>query len=119
MKHNEQKIAYQVRTTAIIWGLGTAMLGICVPLTTITQSGIILPLAVILGASVSTVAVWRSTRRSDLKTIAESQARLLAIETRIVDLETICSSQEFEREQKFQQLESEQVELSVPDWDKR
>ncbi|MEM7756976.1 MAG: hypothetical protein AAF298_02430 [Cyanobacteria bacterium P01_A01_bin.40] len=107
MKNNEQRIAYQVRTTAIIWGFATAMLGICVPLTTIAQSGVILPLAVIFGAGAGTVSVWRNARRADLNTIAESQDRLLAIETRIIDLEIICSSQEFEQEQKFQQLESE------------
>ncbi|MGV2831870.1 hypothetical protein [Myxosarcina sp. GI1(2024)] len=107
MKNNEQKIAYQVRTTAIIWGLATAMLGICVPLTAIAQSGVILPLAVIIGAGAGTVSVWRNTRRSDLNTITQSQDRLLAIETRIIDLETICSSQEFEREQKYEQLESD------------
>lgn len=107
MKNNEQKTAYQVRTTAIIWGFATAMLGICVPLTASTQSGIILPLAVIVVAGTGTVSVWRNARRADLNTIAESQDRLLAIETRIIDLETICSSEEFEREQKFQQIESE------------
>ena len=113
MENNDRQTAYQVRTTAIIWGCSTAMLAICVPLTAIAQSGVILPLAVIIGASAGTVAVWRNTRKSDSNKIIESQDRLTAIETRIIDLETICSSQEFDRERKFKQLESEQVDLSV------
>ncbi len=113
MKNSDQKIAYRVRSTAIIWGFATAMLGICVPLTAVAESGAILPLAVIIGASGGTVSVWRSTRRSDSNINAESQERLSALQARIIDLETICSSQEFERERKFQQLESERVDLSV------
>ena len=115
MKNSEQKTAYKIRTTAIIWGFSTAMLGICVPLTAIAQSGVILPLAVIFIAGGSTVSVWRSDRKSDSHKITASPDRLSAIEARIIDLETICSSQEFERERKFKQLESEQVDLSVSD----
>ncbi|MDJ0715942.1 MAG: hypothetical protein QNJ54_17220 [Prochloraceae cyanobacterium] len=64
MKNNEQKTSYQVRTTAIIWGFATVMLGICIPLTKITKSGVILPLAVIIGASGATVAVCRTSTPS-------------------------------------------------------
>lgn len=115
MKNSEQKIADKIRTTAIIWGFSTAMLGICVPLTAIANSGVILPLAVIFIAGGSTVSVWRSARRSDFHKITDSQDRLAAIESRIIDLETICSSPEFDQEQRFKQLETEQVELSVSD----
>ena len=115
MENNEQKTAYKVRTTAIIWGFSTAMLGICVPLTAIANSGVILPLAVIFIAGSSTVSIWRSARKSDFHKITDSQDRLAAIESRIIDLETICSSPEFDQEQRFKQLETEQVELSVSD----
>ena len=115
MENNEQKTAYKVRTSAIIWGFSTAMLGICVPLTAIANSGVILPLAVIFIAGGSTVSVWRNARRSDFHKITESQDRLATIESRIIDLETICSSPEFDPEQKFKQLETEPVELSVSD----
>ncbi len=115
MKNNEQKTSYSVRTTAIIWGLATVMLGICIPLTKITKSGVILPLAVIIGASGGTVAVCRTSTRSAFSgegrpnpnKITESLERFAQLETRIIDLETICSSQDFDRERKFKQLESE------------
>lgn len=50
----------KIGTTAIIWGFATGMLAICIPLVSMTESGIILPLAVILGAAGSTVVVWLS-----------------------------------------------------------
>ncbi len=115
MKNNQQKTSYEVRAIAIIWGFATIMLAICIPLTKITKSGVILPLAVIMGASGATVAVCRTSTRSafaaDSKPngnkITESQDRFARLETRIIDLEAICSSQDFDREQKFKQLESE------------
>jgi hypothetical protein len=49
----------KIGVTAIIWGFATAMLAICIPLVNITESGIVLPLTVIIGASLPTIAVWR------------------------------------------------------------
>ncbi|TVQ44665.1 MAG: hypothetical protein EA365_09715 [Gloeocapsa sp. DLM2.Bin57] len=48
----------KIATTAIIWGFGTGMLAITIPIISMTDSGIILPLAVIIGSTVSTVVVW-------------------------------------------------------------
>ena len=51
----------KIGATAIIWGFATGMLAICIPLVSMTESGIILPMAVILGATASTVVVWLSS----------------------------------------------------------
>jgi hypothetical protein len=51
----------KIGATAIIWGLATGMLAICIPLVSMTKSGVILPMAVILGATASTLAVWLSS----------------------------------------------------------
>jgi flagellar motor switch protein FliM len=48
----------KIGTTAIIWGFSTGMLAICIPLISLTHSNIALPLAVILGATISTIVVW-------------------------------------------------------------
>ncbi len=65
-------VGFKIGTTAIIWGFGTGMLAICIPLVSMTGSGIILPLAVILGAAVSTIVVWLSSGQGQPK-MAENQ----------------------------------------------
>ena len=60
-------IGFKIGTTAIIWGFATGMLAICIPLVSMTDSGIILPLAVILGAAGSTVVVWLSSGQQPRK----------------------------------------------------
>ena len=55
----------KIGSTAIIWSLATGMMAISIPLVNITQSGVILPLAIVLGASFSTIAVWLSSNVSN------------------------------------------------------
>ena len=91
--------------TSIIWGFATVMLAICIPLVQNNGSATILPLAVILGASVSTVAVCRGSdnqsRNSPLLTNSIKE-----LEHRMSNLEIICSSQELDLQSKIKQLES-------------
>ena len=63
------------------------MLGICVPLVAITESGVILPLLVILGAGGGTAAVWFSPDKSH-----PEESDVKALEERIINLETIYTS---------------------------
>ena len=56
----------KVGATAIIWSLATGIMAICIPLVKISQSGVILPLAVIVGVSISTVAIWLSGNRKEI-----------------------------------------------------
>ncbi len=80
----------KIEATAIIWGCTTGMMAICSPLISKSQSSIILPLAVILGASISTVAIWRNDKQESL----ESSNSFQQINQRISDLETICISED-------------------------
>ncbi len=54
----------KIGATAIIWGFATGMLAICTPLVNITDSGIILPLAVIVSAAGSTLSIWLNIGQS-------------------------------------------------------
>ncbi|MGB5631710.1 MAG: hypothetical protein WBM44_17925 [Waterburya sp.] len=51
----------KIGSTAIIWSLATGMMAISIPIIRMTNTGIILPLAVVVGVSLSTIAIWFST----------------------------------------------------------
>ena len=101
MKNIAEKNGTKIATTAIIWGFATGIMAICIPLVAISRSGIILPLAVILGASTSTVTVWRDGHQK----VVELSNNLQKIEQRIRNLETICSSEDFDFNHKLDQLD--------------
>lgn len=61
MVRNTGKNGAKVGATAIIWSLATGIMAICIPLVKISQSGIILPVTVMVGVSISTVAIWLSS----------------------------------------------------------
>ena len=104
-KDLEQYKDVRVAATSRIWGIAAGMLGICIPLSAATSSGFILPLALIAGAAVSTVAVWRSGEpQSNSKYLQLPQVELL--EQRIANLETILSSDDLDLQRKIKQLES-------------
>ncbi|MEM9217442.1 MAG: hypothetical protein AAGD25_24270 [Cyanobacteria bacterium P01_F01_bin.150] len=91
----------KVQSTAVIWTFATGMLGICIPLVSMTQSGIVLPLLVLLGAGGGTVAVWlapEKQRREDLRLFETVRT----LQERVVDLEAICTS--FEPVERARQL---------------
>jgi hypothetical protein len=67
----------------LIWGFATAMLAICIPLVSITRSGAILPLSVILGVVIGTVVIWRSP--THLRQVIPVEG----LEQRIATLETV------------------------------
>ena len=100
MKNIAEKNGTKIATTAVIWSFATGMMAICIPLVAISRSGIILPLAVILGASTSTVTVWRDGHQK----VVELANNLQQIEQRIRNLETICSSEDFGFNHQFKQL---------------
>jgi hypothetical protein len=95
----------RVAATSKIWGFATGMLALCIPLSAVTKSGAILPLAVMSGAAVGTVAVWRgSDNQSRNKPLLTNSIKEL--EQRVANLETICSNQELDLQNKIKQLES-------------
>ena len=79
----------KVEATFIIWGCTTGIMAICIPLVSASGTGAILPLAVIIGASASTISVWISDREKDSK----PSNNLQQIEQRIRNLETICTQE--------------------------
>jgi hypothetical protein len=106
-KDLEQSEDVRVAATSRIWGLTVGILAICIPLSAVTRSGPVLPLAAIGGAAVGTVAVWRSDdKKSKGGYLQPQQVELL--EQRIADLETIVSSDDFDLRMKIKQLESNQ-----------
>ena len=94
----------KIGTTAIIWGFATGMLAICIPLVGMTQSGVILPLAVVLGASVGTAVVWQSPGKRS-RNISDLTNNVQQLNERIVNLEAICSRGESDIHNRLKQLE--------------
>lgn len=88
----------RVTITTRIWGLATGMLGICVPIVAITENAIV-PIAVVVGATVGTLIVWRNYDYKPTNKVKE-------LEQRVANLETISSSQELELINTIKQLES-------------
>ena len=71
----------------MIWGCAVGMFALCIPLSEVTESGLILPILVVLGAVSGTAIVWLipRDRKSDRPTMT-------ALEERIINLEAICTS---------------------------
>ncbi|MBD2441446.1 hypothetical protein [Nostoc sp. FACHB-110] len=92
-------------TTTRIWGITVGILAVCIPLSAVTRSGAVLPLAAIGGATVGTIAIWRSDdKKSKAGYLQPQQVELL--EQRIANLETIVSHEEFDLKMKIKQLEA-------------
>ncbi|MDY6784556.1 MAG: hypothetical protein SW833_18750 [Cyanobacteriota bacterium] len=98
-------------TTALIWGFATGMLAICIPLTSVTKSGVILPLATLLGASGSTVAIWSSSRQKSRET-AQLLDNVKTLNERVETLEAICASEGLKLPQPSQGLELQHFSAS-------
>ena len=95
----------RVAATSRIWGYATGMLVICIPLASVTRSGAILPLAVISGATVGSLAVWRGSNNQS-KNSPPLTNSIKELEQRVANLEIICSSQELDLQNKIKQLQS-------------
>ena len=91
MGHKSTEKNPKVKATSAIWGCAIGMLGVCIPLVAITESGIILPLLVILGAGGGTAAVWFAPDKRQLQEAHLAQT-VKALEERVMNLETIYTS---------------------------
>lgn len=101
----------RVSATTKIWGLTVVILAICVPLSAVTRSGAIIPLAAISGAAIGTVAVWRSDEKKyQNQALSPQQVQLL--EDRIADLETIVSGDDFDLRMKIKRLHAKESDRS-------
>lgn len=111
-KYSDPSQDIKVATTTKIWGFTVGMLAICIPLSAVTRSGPLIPLAALGGATASTLAIWRSDEKKSKPTYFPVQ-QIELLEQRIADLETIVSSDESDLHQKIQRLESD-VTADVP-----
>ena len=94
MSHKSHKSTEKnpkVRATSAIWGCAVGMLGVCIPLVAITESGVILPLLVILGTCGGTAAVWFEPDKRQPEEAHLAQT-VKALEERVINLETIYTS---------------------------
>ncbi len=103
MKSQHQK-DIRLAATSKIWTFATGMLAICIPLSAVTRSGPILPLAVITGATAGTYVVWRNPENQSRNNLSPGNVKEL--EQRIANLEAIVSHQELDLDRKIKQLES-------------
>ncbi|NJN57256.1 MAG: hypothetical protein HC879_07005 [Leptolyngbyaceae cyanobacterium SL_5_9] len=92
----------QVVATGLIWGFATGMLALCIPLVALTRGNLILPLGVITGASVGTVAVWRDAKHRDLASGARLSENL---EQRVANLEAIVGNDEIHLQSQLKPME--------------
>lgn len=86
-----------------IWGMAVGMIAICIPLSAVTKSGPIIPLAVIAGAAASTVAIWGSDKKSG-HSLQPYQVQALL--ERIDNLETIVGVDDMDLQLRIKQLET-------------
>ena len=91
MGHKSTEKTSKVKATSSIWGYATGMLAICIPLVSITESGILLPFLVALSAAGGTAAVWFSPEKPKQEEIELVQT-VKALEERVINLETIYVS---------------------------
>jgi len=95
----------RVTPTSKIWGMTVGILAICIPLSAVTRSGAILPLAAIGSAAAGTVAIWRSDEKKSKPNYLQQQ-QIELLEARIANLETIASNNDFDLHMKIQNLEA-------------
>lgn len=91
-RDSKSLIKLRVVATLGIWGIATGMLAVCIPLTAITKSGVILPLAVISGAAVGTVAVWRGADKQSINN-RTVENNVKSLDQRVANLELIFSNE--------------------------
>ena len=90
--------AYLIGITAIIWGFATGMLAICIPLVSMTESDIFLPMTVIVIAGIGTIVVWSSSGSIQQKhKISQLVNTIEQLEKRIINLETVNNQEESDK----------------------
>jgi hypothetical protein len=98
MENKSSGKGYLIGITAIIWAFATGMLAICIPLVSMTESGIFLPLAVILVAGIGTIVVWFSSSSIQKEQkISQLVNTIEQLEKRVMNLETIDNQDELDK----------------------
>ncbi len=102
----EAQPAQDPRTKVIsdIWLYATGMLAIALALGSSMRYSFLAPIAILSGATVGTVVVWKS-RPGEERSPLSPQA-LAQVEERLANLEAIASSGELDLAQRIERLES-------------
>lgn len=91
----------RLSVTSKIWAYATGMLAICIPLSAATDSGVILPITVISGATIGTASVWKFSNQNSTDRNRTSD-KFKELEGRIADLETIIASDNLNWQQSIE-----------------
>lgn len=82
-----------LQATIWIWSLSIPLFLLCIPILTLTETGILLPLLVLISVVTGTASIWffygKSNHRIDFE--------VKQLQTRIEDLETIAGYDKLER----------------------
>jgi hypothetical protein len=98
---SEKSKDIRLEVTAKIWAFATGMLAICIPLSAATNSGAVLPIAVITGATIGTASVWKFSEQKSADSL-EASHKLKELEGRITDLETIVTAENVDWQPRIQ-----------------
>jgi hypothetical protein len=85
---NNLKADIRLQTTLWIWGLSIPLLCACLPIIAITDTGITLPVLVLLAAAIATISVWYL---ASYQPSSEQLTELKQLTDRIEILEAIAS----------------------------
>ncbi|MEM7556437.1 MAG: hypothetical protein AAF378_20515 [Cyanobacteria bacterium P01_A01_bin.84] len=88
MRNNNNNYGAKIAVTSIIWAFATGMMALCIPIISISKGDITLPLALVIGTTITTVSIWQSGSHKEIN----SSENFQQIEQRVRDLETIASS---------------------------
>jgi hypothetical protein len=101
----------RLSATKTVWFGAVAMLGTCIPLVALLGKGAgIIPVAVIIGASIVTTRIWKSTPSSfptqgNLpSSLPQGEAQRLA--QRLANLETIVTREDWDLQERIKRLEN-------------
>ncbi|MBW4639899.1 MAG: hypothetical protein KME05_17030 [Gloeocapsa sp. UFS-A4-WI-NPMV-4B04] len=95
----------RVAATSKIWAFATDMRAASAFYSPCGITRVSIPVAVIIGAAVSTVMVWRSFEHQPKNSPLLTNS-IKELEERISNLEIICSDQELDLQRKIKQLKS-------------
>ena len=70
-----------------IWGITAGILGICIPLAAVTDSGPFLPVVALLGATVSSCVVWLTRQPQQQAPNEELEKAVVYLSQRVAQLE--------------------------------
>ena len=90
LSKNSQDI--RLAATQKIWSLAIGMFAICIPLSNATNSGAILPITVVVGATLGTASVWRASTKESMNN-SQVSGKIKQLEERVANLETIITSE--------------------------